>query len=92
MPLPPPPDPLFLPKFASWCFQRRLKLREIAAAIDCSAEHARCIQLEFGNPKRRTPDEALMNRIVAWTQGEIQPGDFYPTPGVAAAIAERAVA
>lgn len=89
---PPPPDPVFMPKFALWCFQRKLKLREIAEAIGCSHEHARCIQLEFGNPKRRTPDEDLMNRIVAWTLGEIQPGDFYPSPHVAAAMVQRAMA
>lgn len=92
MALPPPPDPLFLPKFAIWCFQRRLKLREIGTAIDCSPESARRYQLAFGNPDRRVPDEDRMNRIVAWTQGEVQPGDFYPSPSVAAAIAQRAVA
>lgn len=90
---PPPPDPVFLPKFTLWCFQRKLRLRQIAAAIaPCSREHARCIQLEFGNPKRRTPDEDLMNRIVSWTRGEIQPGDFYPSPTVAALLAKRATA
>lgn len=89
---PPAPDPLFLPKFANWCDARRLKLRVIAEALGCSHETARRLQFEFGNPRRCIPDEALMDRIVIWTQGEIQPNDFYPSASIVVAMAKRAVA
>lgn len=89
--LPPAPDPLHLPKFALWCFQRGLKLAEIAEALDCSHETARRLQMPFGEKRRCIPKQDLMNRLVHWTGGEIQPADFYPTPSQAAAMVREAV-
>lgn len=89
---PPPPDPFYHPKFAVWCFERRLRLAPVAEAIECSIETARRIQLPFGDKDRRTPQPDLMNRIVSWTQGQVQPASFYPSAEVAAALKEREAA
>jgi len=89
---PPPPPPQFLPAFAWWCFARQLKQREIAEALGCSIETARRYQLPFGAAMRRTPEPPMMDRIVAWTQGEVQPGSFYPSAEVLAAIRQREAA
>lgn len=87
---PPPPDPVCHPQFALWCFERRLKLREIAEALKpCSIETARRIQLPFGDENRRIPQPDLMNRIVTWTDGAVQPASFYPSAEVLEAINGR---
>ena len=71
-------DPQPLPRLALWRFQRRLRLKDVAEALECSTETVRRITLPFGDPGRRVPDEALLGRIVAYTQGEVTAADFYP--------------
>ena len=89
---PPPPPPQFPPLFAWWCFERQLKLREIAEALDCSAETARRYQLPFGHRMRRTPEPEMMNRIAEWTRGDCQPAGFYPSAEVLDTLKARGAA
>jgi hypothetical protein len=73
-----PPNPVPRPKLASYIWARGMELKAVGDAIDCSHEHVRRMCLPFGDPNRRVPAEDLMARIVAWTDGEIRPADFYP--------------
>jgi hypothetical protein len=70
--------PVARPKFAAFIWERQMELKAVAEAIGCSHEQVRLMSLPFGHPRRRVPGEALMGRIVRWTDGEITPADFYP--------------
>lgn len=70
--------PVPRPAFARWCWERDLKLKEVGEDIGCSYEQVRLICLPFTDPKRRTPDEALIRRIYEYTGGEIGITHWYP--------------
>lgn len=72
----PPPQPR--PKLAWFIFERGLELKVVASALGCSYEQVRLICLPFSDDRRRVPGAGLMERIVAWTDGVVQPIDFYP--------------
>ena len=72
------PHPVPRPAFARWIWERRLELKEVAVAIGCSHEQVRLICLPFEDGRRRVPTSELLERIVAYTAGEIRPADFYP--------------
>lgn len=65
-------------KFDEWCWRRGIELREAALALGCSAEQVRLMRLPFGHERRRVPNQELMARIVAWTEGAVCAADFYP--------------
>ncbi|HZR87869.1 MAG TPA: hypothetical protein VFB02_13750 [Bradyrhizobium sp.] len=72
------PPRVVRPKFAHFLFDREVELREAAKALGCSYETVRRVCLPFADPDRRVPGKELMERIFAYTDGEIAPGDFYP--------------
>lgn len=65
------------PKLALWMFERDLNPEDGARAVGCSPETIRRYCRPFGHPDRRMPHPDRMARIVAWTGGVVQPGDFY---------------
>lgn len=72
------PDPILKPKLASWMFARSITVAAAATALDCSRQTVRNITRPFGDPGRTVPHDALLERIVAWTAGEVTAADFYP--------------
>ena len=78
------------PTLARWIWERGLELRQVAAGLGCSYEQVRLICLPFGDPKRRVPTTELIERIVAYTAGEITAADFYPPHLVGAAVQREA--
>lgn len=66
------------PKFALWLWERDIILREAAGELECSYEQVRVICLPFEDQNRRVPGEALIERIVEYTGGQITAADFYP--------------
>lgn len=66
------------PAFARWIWERGYTLKEIGDAIECSYEHVRLICLPFVDAKRRVPEQELMRRIHAFTEGEIGFESWYP--------------
>ena len=77
-PLKSPPSPLLRPKLARYLWDRDVDLRAAGEALGRSREWVRLACLPFEDPRRRIPDAAFMERIHAWTRGEITPSDFYP--------------
>lgn len=73
-----PLSPIARPQLAAFIWARDLDLKAVGEAIGCSYEQVRLICLPFGDARRRVPGEALMARIVKWTDGQIRPADFYP--------------
>ena len=73
-----PPAPIDRPKLAHWMFVRGLKPKDGATPLGCTAQTVRRLCLPFGHPERRIPDEAQLERIVSWTDGEVTAPDFYP--------------
>ncbi len=71
------PEPVLRPAFARWVWERKLELKEVGAAVGCSAENVRRIIMPFSERRRRVPGPALMARIIDYTNGEITPADFY---------------
>lgn len=65
------------PPFARWLFERDLDFRQAAARLGCSHETVRLICLPFDDPKRRVPNVALMDKIIALTDGEVAASDFF---------------
>lgn len=72
------PSPVPRPAFAFWLWDRDIPLREAAVELECSYEQVRIICLPFSDKGRRVPSEALLERIVEWTGGQITAVDFYP--------------
>ena len=81
------PKPLERPALAHWLWVRGILLREAGVVLECSYEQVRVICLPFGDENRRVPGEALLERIVEWTGGEITAADFYPPRLTAARVA-----
>lgn len=79
------------PRFALWLWQRDILLRKAGEALECSYEQVRVICLPFDDPNRRVPSEALIERIVEYTGGEITAADFYPPHLVRQAVQGEAV-
>jgi hypothetical protein len=92
--MPPAPAQIERNRFDEWVWRRDLKLRQVADALGCSVEHARAIRLPFGHEGRKVPGPELMEKIVAWTDGEVTAVDFYPPHlrGGAAAVNDDAAA
>lgn len=72
------PNTVLKPKLAGWMFARSLTVAAASAALGCSRQTIRNITRPFGDPSRTVPHEALLERIVAWTGGEVTAADFYP--------------
>lgn len=73
-----PPPEVGRNKFDEWCWRRGLELKPLAEALGCSIETVRKIRLPFSDAGRRVPRQQLVERIVAYTNGEIVAADFYP--------------
>jgi hypothetical protein len=73
-----PPPVLAKPKLAEWMFARGIKPAAAAAALGCSKQTILNICQPFGTQSRTVPHEALLERIVDYTAGEITAADFYP--------------
>lgn len=81
------------PTLAKWLFDRNVSTAFAAEALQVSGESVRRYCLPFDHPDRRLPGAEIMERIVAWTGGAIQPADFYPphlTTPVSPATQEKA--
>ncbi|VTO10653.1 Uncharacterised protein [Brevundimonas vancanneytii] len=72
------PDPILKPKLAGWMFARSISVASAATALGCSRQTVRNISRPFGDAGRTVPHEALLARIVEWTNGEVTAADFYP--------------
>lgn len=72
------PPPVPRPALAFWLWDRDILLRQAAEELECSYEQVRIICLPFGDKGRRVPSEALLERIVEWTDGQVTAADFYP--------------
>lgn len=72
------PSPLIRPRLAKFLWERDISFREAGKALDRTGEWVRLICLPFDDPRRRIPDLQDMERIFAWTGGEVTAGDFYP--------------
>lgn len=72
------PAPIQKPKLAHWMFERNISNIDAAAHLGCSRQTILNITQPFGSPTRTVPHEALLARIVRWTQGEVTAADFYP--------------
>lgn len=72
------PAPLNLPKIAHFIFERGLTMRAAAEQLGRSRQWVQLICLPFDDPRRRIPDVEDMERIHAWSGGELTPADFYP--------------
>ena len=72
------PAPIQKPKLARWMFERNISNTDAARQLDCSRQTVLNITQPFGSPSRTVPHEALMEKIVRWTAGEVTAGDFYP--------------
>lgn len=72
------PTPADRPKLYRWMFDRGLKSADAAAALDCSPQTVRNICQPFDDDRRLKPSDALLEKIVRWTGGEVAAGDFYP--------------
>lgn len=65
------------PKLALWLWERDIILRQAAEELECSYEQVRLICLPFDDQNRRVPSEALIERIIEYTGGDITAADFY---------------
>lgn len=73
-----PPLVIPAPKLDSWLSARRISNSQAAEKLGVSRETMRLYRLPFGDPRRMKPGEDVMERIVAWTGGEVTAADFYP--------------
>lgn len=72
------PSPIARPKLASWLFERGISNAAAAAALECSEQTILNMCKPFGENSRTVPREALLEKIVAWTEGAVTAVDFYP--------------
>ncbi len=75
---PPPPAPLERPKLAEFLWRRDIRGPEAGRILGRSRQWVALVLLPFNDPRRRIPDPEDLERIHAWTCGEITPADFYP--------------
>ncbi len=74
---PPAPLPLNRPKLARWLWERDLDNSQAADCLGRTREWVRLVCLPFDDPRRRIPQREDMDRIFAFTNGEVTPADFY---------------
>lgn len=79
------PDLRPRPPFALWLFERGIFDCDAAAAIGCSAEWVRRINLPFDDVRRARPSGRLRERIAAYTEGAIGLLDWDPKSQAVAA-------
>lgn len=72
------PSPIARPKLASWLFDRNISTAAAAEALGCSEQTVLNMAKPFGDAGRTVPREALLEKIVTWTAGEVTAVDFYP--------------
>lgn len=67
------------PKLATWLFERGLtpKTPIVGERLGVSYESVRRYCLPFDAPGRVVPPRDVLERIVAWTEGEVTVEDFY---------------
>ncbi|MFZ5719227.1 MAG: helix-turn-helix domain-containing protein [Pseudomonadota bacterium] len=73
-----PPEPVERPSLALWMWRRNLRAPQAAKALGVTPEQVRRYCLEFGHPQRAMPGREVLERIAAWTDGEVTERDFYP--------------
>lgn len=73
-----PPSPIARPKLAAWLFERGITTAAAAEALGCSEQTVLNMCKPFGEAGRTVPREALLEKIVAWTEGAVTAVDFYP--------------
>ena len=71
-------SPRARPALARWLWDRQIPHREAAQALGCSHEHVRRICLPFDDPGRKVPNDALVDRVQAYTDGAVSKSDFEP--------------
>lgn len=65
------------PKLARWMFERDLRLKDAVGPLGVGMEQVRRYCLPFGDPLRAVPSPKAMQRIIAWTAGEVTADDFF---------------
>lgn len=83
-----PPAPVRRPRLALWLFERNLRLKDAEGPLGVGLEQVRRYCLPFGHNLRSVPTAKVMARIVAWTDGQVGPADFYDMPADAPTDAE----
>lgn len=66
------------PGLAAWLARKNMLPGEFAARIGTTREAVRKYCLPFGTRGRQVPGLEIMERIVAATDGDLGPADFYP--------------
>lgn len=74
----PAPALVLKPKLATWMFERNMSAAATSRALKCSKQTVLNITQPFGSPTRTVPHLDLLERIVAWTNGDVTAADFYP--------------
>ena len=72
------PSPISRPKLAAWLFDRGISNAAAAAVLECSEQTVSNMCKPFGEAGRTVPREALLEKIVTWTEGAVTAVDFYP--------------
>ena len=76
------------PKLRRWRRANDHSVETAAVQLGVSAVQIRRYELPFDDTKRQIPRQEVLERIHAWTRGEVTPADFYPTRLREAAVAE----
>lgn len=66
------------PALAQWMFDRDISAEAAGIRLGKSPVQVRRYCRPFGDPRRQTPSEQVIARIVEWTRGAVTAIDFYP--------------
>lgn len=78
LPAPPPLDWSDRPPFAEFIARRDVSYVAVGAVIGVGPQQVRHYCRRWDDAKRQIPRQDVLERIVAWTQGEIGAESFYP--------------
>lgn len=74
-----------LNKFGDWCMQRSITGPVLDQTLGVGKNHSYRYIVPLDHPRFAVPRPAVMSKIVALTEGAIQPNDFYAPAAEAAA-------
>lgn len=77
-------------KFGRWCLDHGFDTRDAAEALQCAPGQAWQYMIPLDHARFTMPRTPMMQRIFAWTGGEIEPQHFYDVEAWRAALARRA--
>lgn len=73
-----PPEPLQRNGFDRWLWERNIDNIEAGRRLSRHPVTIGRYRLPFGDPKRRIPEQEVLDKIHAWSGGEVTIADFYP--------------